>query len=134
MKHPNLEILHEVFSQYPDVKAVYLFGSAASGLERGDSDLDLAILPRRGGLREKKLDILEDLAGRGFCDVDLVFLDTEDIVLKYEAVRMNRVIYQAPDFDRGAAYSKIVRQYLDFCPYLRVQRAAYKERILHGEG
>ncbi|RLC86631.1 MAG: nucleotidyltransferase domain-containing protein [Chloroflexi bacterium] len=131
---PDLSHLAEVFRRYPDVLAVYLFGSQATGRLRRESDLDLAILPRTASLRERRLDILADLARYGFSNVDLVFLDTDDIVLKYEAVKHNRVVYQTEDFDRGSTYSKIVRQYLDFLPYLEVQRAAYKRRILSGQG
>jgi len=133
MKIPDLGLLPEVFRRYPDVQAVYLFGSFATGNVHQESDLDLAVVPRRGAVRDRRLDILADLARHGFCNVDLVFLDTDDIVLKYEAVRQNRLVYQAEDFDRGATYSKIVRQYLDFLPYLKVQREAYKRRILHGQ-
>jgi len=129
---PDLKILPQIFRQYPDIQAVYLFGSTASGKVHRESDLDLAIVPRRGTVHERRLDLLADLARHGFCDVDLVFLDTDDIVLKYEAVRQNRVIYQTEDFDRGGTYSLIVRQYLDFLPYLEVQRRAYKRRILDG--
>ena len=131
---PDLSHLAEVFRRYPDVLAVYLFGSQATGRLRRESDLDLAILPRTASLRERRLDILADLARYGFSNVDLVFLDTDDIVLKYEAVKHNRVVYQTEDFDRGSTYSKIVRQYLDFLPYLEVQRAAYKRWILSGQG
>ncbi len=70
----------------------------------------------------------------GFCRVDLVFLDTDDIVLKYEAIRLNRTVYQTADFDRGEMYSRVVRQYLDFLPYLRVQRQEYKRRIADDSG
>jgi hypothetical protein len=73
------------------------------------------------------------LARAGFCDVDLVFLDVRDVVLRHEAVRLNCVIYQADDFDRGEMYSRVVREYLDFLPYLKVQREAYKRRILSGQ-
>ncbi len=125
-----LQRLAEVFSHYPEIQAVYLFGSVAGGTTHAESDLDLAIVPRHPNLRRKKLDILTDLARAGFDNVDLVFLDTDDIVLKYEAVRQNRLVYQTEDFDPGTMYSKIVRQYLDFLPYLEVQRAAYKRRIL----
>ena len=48
-----------------------------------------------------------------------MFLGGDDIVLQYEAVRQNILVYQTPGFDRGATYSKIVRQYLDFYPYQR---------------
>jgi predicted nucleotidyltransferase len=123
-----LDKLADVFRAYPDILAVYLFGSQASGKTHPESDLDLAIVPRTKEIRSRKLDILTDLARAGFCDVDLVFLDVEDIVLRYEAVRMNKVIYQADDFERGTYYSKIVREYLDFLPYLKVQRDAYVAR------
>jgi len=126
----DLSKLAEVFQRYPDIHAVYLFGSYAAGRVRPDSDIDLAIWPRRREIRERRLDILADLAARGFCNVDLVFLDTDDVVLKHQAVRLNKVIYHALDFDRGSAYSRVVREYLDFQPFLAVQRQAYKRRVL----
>lgn len=122
-----------VFSKYPHIQAVYLFGSWAEGRARPDSDVDLAILPRRGEARPDKLEILADLAERGFCDVDLVFLDTPDVTLKHQAVRLNNVIYAAPDFERGETYSRVIREYLDFKPYLDVQREAYKRRLLNAQ-
>ncbi len=132
-RSPDLELLSNVFRRYPDLQAVYLFGSAVAGDLHGESDLDLAIVSKRDSLREERLDILTDLARSGFCDVDLVFMDNTDIVIKYEAIRQNRLVYCTEDFDRGAVYSKIVRQYLDFYPYLKAQRKAYKRRILLGQ-
>ena len=129
----DVQILNRIFKRYSDIQAVYLFGSSASGHTHTASDLDLAIVPRNRQIRAAKLDILADLVRAGFCDVDLVFLDTDDIVMKYEAVRQNQLVYQAEDFDRGAYYSQVVRKYLDFLPYLEVQRKAYKRRILVGQ-
>lgn len=51
-----------------------------------------------------KLDILAELAQAGFCNVDLAPLDTDDIVLKHEAVRQNRLVYQTDDFDRRHSF------------------------------
>ncbi len=133
MKHPDLKLLVNVFKKYPEIQAVYLFGSAGSGRMHKESDIDLMVIPGTSSLREQKLSMLVDLAKYGFCDVDLVFLDPNDIVLQYESVRQNRVVYKAPRFDRGATYSGIVRKYLDFYPYLTVQRKAYKKRILNGK-
>ena len=130
---PDLQQLSQVFEAYPGIQAVYLFGSRAAGTARATSDLDLAVVPRYPTVRNQRLNILADLAQRGFCNVDLVFMDTDDITLKYEAVRQNNIIYQTEDFDRGTLYSKIIRQYLDFLPYLNVQREAYKRRILDGQ-
>jgi predicted nucleotidyltransferase len=129
--HPELDRLEKVFRKYPDIQAVYLFGSAASGKTHAESDLDLAILPEQPSLRGQKLDILADLAREGFSDVDLVFLDTKDVVIKFESVRQNRLLYCAKDFDANAFFSLVVRQYFDFAPYLKIQREAYKRRVLH---
>jgi hypothetical protein len=96
----------------------------------------ISILPSSPGMNAwppQKIDILARLAQEGFCNVDLVLLPRDDIVLQYEAVRMNRIVYRRPEFDSAAFYSLVIRRYLDFLPYLRVQRQAYKERILHGQ-
>ncbi|MCP4372096.1 MAG: nucleotidyltransferase domain-containing protein [Deltaproteobacteria bacterium] len=128
----EIHLLQGIFKQYPGIAAVYLFGSATSSHTHAESDLDLAIVPRTPFLPELKIEILAELVRHGFENVDLVFLNTDDIVRKYEAVRQNQIVYQTDDFDRGHYYSLIVRQYLDFMPYLQVQREAYKRRILDG--
>jgi predicted nucleotidyltransferase len=132
MRHPPLGLLKTVFENYPEIQAVYLFGSSASGRANAESDLDLAVLADDTSLRGRKLDILTELAGKGFCNVDLVFLPADDIVLQHEVVRLNRIVYQRPDFDGPSVFSLFVRRYLDFLPYLKVQREAYKRRVLNG--
>ena len=90
------------------------------------------MVPRSDTLRRQKLDILADLIRAGFDNVDLLILDTADLVLNYEAVRYNRIVYQTNDFEPTIFYSNAVRKYLDFLPFLKVQRQAYKQRILNG--
>ena len=133
LKESEKKLLNNVFEKYSAVQAVYLFGSVASENVHQESDIDLAIIPGTKKLREQKLAILTDLAREGFSNVDLVFIGKEDVVLQYEAIRQNIVIYETPSFDRGSTYSKIVRQYLDLYPYLEVQRQAYKQRIIGGK-
>lgn len=124
--------LPPIFSRFPDILAVYLFGSYLSGKTHVESDLDLAVVPHCSALRHQRLEILTELARHGFTHVDLVFLDTNDIVLKFEAVRANRLVYATAEFDRSSYFSKIIRQYFDFEPYLKQQREATKRRILGG--
>ncbi len=125
-----LRSLGKVFKRYPEIQAVYVFGSVGAGKADKSSDLDLAVISAQPSLRKKKLEILASLARAGYCNVDLVFVDEDDLVLAYEAIRQNKLIYASAGFDRGATYSRIVRKYLDFLPYLRVQREAYKRRII----
>ena len=120
--------LASVFARYDGIKAVYLFGSAAKNKMHLESDLDLAIVADDPELKKRKLEILTDLVKSGYENVDLVFLDYSDIVLMYEAVKYNKVIYARDDFDSNMFISKIVRQYLDFLPFLNVQIEAYKRR------
>ena len=124
--------LRKVFQGYPEILAVYLFGSHATGRLHLESDLDLALVPANPTAHARKLDIQTDLARSGFCEVSLVFLDTADTVLRFEAVRHNRLLYAAGNFDRGGFYSKVVREYLDFDPSLQLQREACKMRTLLG--
>ncbi len=127
----DLHRLPALFRNYPDIQAVYLFGSVAAGNPRHGSDLDLAIVPVASGLQSRKIDILTELAHQGFAAVDLVVLENTNSVLAYEAVRQNHLVYQVPHFDRGSLYSSIVRQYFDVLPALQVQRSAYKRRMLN---
>lgn len=127
--------LREVFARYPEIWAVYLFGSVAEGRSGPLSDLDLGVVICPGSNPPDQLDLLADLVRAGFERVDVVFLDPveiRDIVLWFEVVRHNRVIYATDAFDRGELFSRIVRLYWDFLPLLEVQRRAYKERLLHG--
>jgi predicted nucleotidyltransferase len=127
-KRVDRRALEEVFREYPDVSAVYLFGSIATGTDNPTSDLDLAVIPKNERLRMQKLDLLADLANAGFDEVDLVILDQDDFFLSYSAISPNVLIYAEQSFDRGVAYSNAVRRYLDMEPYLRKQRQEYKRK------
>ena len=130
-KNPaNLSILPEIFSQFPKIQAVYLFGSTASGDMHAESDLDLGI-KGEAGIKNQQLDILTALARHGFCHVDLVFLNTNDIFMKYEVVRHHHLLYKRENFDATSFYSLTMRQYEGFYPYLKIQREAFKRRLLN---
>lgn len=127
---PDLNLLTEVFKKRRDIQAVYLFGSVAAGKANARSDIDLGVVPRDPSAREKKLDLLAEITALGFNRIDLVFLDACDIVSRFEAVRQNKLLYCAEDFDAASYFSLTLRQYFDFLPYLNAQREAYKRRIL----
>ena len=132
MNNPDIKHLPNIFKKFPYIQAVFLFGSLASGKTNQNSDIDLAILLKDLKYRSKKLEILAALAQNGFCHVDVVFFEGKDIVLEYEAVYHNRLIYAENDFDKGSFYSNTIRKFWDFYPYLKIQREAYKKRILNG--
>ncbi len=131
---PQLKALLEtVLCSFPEVEAAFLFGSVAEGRARADSDIDLALVPGKSGLKPRKLEILAAMAEAGLDNIDMVILDTQDPVLRYEAIRQNCLVYARDDFDRGDYYSRGMREYFDFEPVLAVQREAYKRRLESGQ-
>lgn len=135
MQNMNLQnlktIIAKVLAGFSDVQAAYLFGSWAKGKAGRDSDIDLALVTRRP-LGSEKIDILAALTAEGIDNVDLISLDTDDVVLRFEAVSPNRLIYARADFDHGSYYSRVIREYFDFQPYLDRQRDAMKRRLAGG--
>jgi predicted nucleotidyltransferase len=127
--YPAERRIAEVLRRFEGVRAVYLFGSKARGRARPDSDWDLAVVPRDAAVTGQRLAMLTALAQAGFDAVDLVFLDGRDVVLGFQAVRHNRLLYGAPDFDHPGYFSRVLREYFDLVPLLRVRHRAYRKRV-----
>lgn len=132
MKPEQIKKMAAIFSRFPEIELVYLFGSHAQGVARRDSDLDLAVSAQSGDYAGLKLNLLEQLSIAGFERVDISFFQQATPVLRFQMVRYNRLVYCRPDVSSAALYSRCINEYFDLEPTLRVQRAAYKERILHG--
>ena len=122
--------IDQVFPDFPNVVAIYLFGSVARGTPRADSDLDLALVTTEPLSPKQKLDMYAALTKYGLDRIDLVVLDGTDIVVRFEAVTANRLLYAREGFDHGSFFSRAIREYLDFEPTLVTQRAALKQRLL----
>lgn len=101
------------------VELAVLFGSAAKGKLRPDSDIDIGILPSSAGAIgfEDELALgaeLERILGR---EVDLVRLDTASTVLRFEASQGRRLYESRP----GAFADFVARalvEYEDLRPIL----------------
>ncbi len=128
----ELEKLQRVFSGYPEVAGVYLFGSTASDSKKTAGDIDLGIVDSDPSIRERKVDLYADLIEKGFENVDIVFFHAADLVLQFEIIHHNKLIYRTDDFNHGELFSITIRKYFDFEPYLKRQRQKKKERLLNG--
>jgi predicted nucleotidyltransferase len=100
--------------------AVYAFGSRTSGEARPDSDLDLAVLlpPARRLPVTEKLAVVDRLLEVAGVEVDLVVLNEARLPLRFEIIRHGRVIWESSRDARTDAEDVIVRDYLDFRPFL----------------
>jgi hypothetical protein len=117
-----------VFLKFPEIQAVYLFGSVATGRENPESDVDFGFM----AVRNIKDELSTELIKIGFGNFSLVYIPEATPVLQFEIVKLNRLIYARNDFDRGSFFSKIVRYYMDIDYYYAIQRDFYKERFLSG--
>jgi predicted nucleotidyltransferase len=116
---PALEVLRR---ELPGLAATYLFGSAADGLERADSDIDLAVYAGRAIDRRKLLDVQEMLAKLLLREVDLVDLATASTILQVQVIGEGRVV-DAPDADRAAFFEvRVMRDY----QVLKARRAEHE--------
>lgn len=121
---PALEILRR---EIPDLLAVYLFGSAADGALRPDSDIDLAFLARKPQSRQAVVECQEVLAKVLARDVDLVDLASAPTVLQLQAIDEGRLV-DAPDANAAALFEvRVLRDYQD----LKAHRAGIEADIVH---
>ena len=110
-----LAMLRDRLEREPAVEAAYLLGSAVAGRLRDDSDLDIALLPRRGSSvpPEQRLTLaadLEDLVGR---IVDLGILSTSNLVYAKEPVANGRVIFERAPAVRARFVGLVFSMYAD---------------------
>jgi predicted nucleotidyltransferase len=100
------------------VEVAILFGSAASGKLRPDSDIDIGILSGRDIGFDGELALGADLERVFGREVDLVRLDAASTLLRFEASR-GRCLYEA----RAGAFADFVArallEYEDLRPILR---------------
>ena len=109
-------------SRYPEIAATYLFGSAARGELRAESDVDLGLVLRdRRTVARDCYRMLGDLANRlegavGGRALDLVVLDAQGPIFRHRVVSSGRMIYEA-DLDRRIDFeSETYSLYFDFLP------------------
>ena len=132
MNFPDTDRLAQLFSEHPEIELVYLFGSHAKGCARPDSDLDLGVSAVTDNYATLKLALLEELAAARFENVDLSFMQQATPLLRFQMVRHNTLIYCRADVSAGTIFSRCLNEYFDLEPTLRVQREAYKKRVLKG--
>ncbi|NMB12753.1 MAG: nucleotidyltransferase domain-containing protein [Firmicutes bacterium] len=104
------------------VNSVYLFGSRVDGTASTDSDYDLGILLRH--FDQEKHDTLfaceleTDLRQAARAPIDVVLLQRAPVILKYTIIAEGQIIYCVNSDYRTDFEDIVVRDYLDFRPFL----------------
>ena len=105
----------EVLSRYPQIRLAILFGSAATGKDTAESDLDLAVLTDKPMDSDLKIRIIGDLASRFGRPIDLIDLRTVGEPLLGEVLKGRRILGD------DTTYANLITRHLldaaDFLPY-----------------
>jgi len=124
--------LRDYFACRSDVVAAIVFGSAARGDTRPDSDIDVAVLFTREAAERgiNRSELIADIMGvlkRN--DVDVVILNRASPLLLHRVVRDGHVVYAA---NQGALAEFIIRsiqQYEDTKPLRKLQKQRLQQRL-----
>lgn len=119
--------LRSTIAGFPGVLLAYLFGSAAQGLQRRSSDLDVAVL----FASRPTLDQIGELTGAlelvGHRRVDLVDLATAPPLLLREVIVTGRLLWARSEDDRIAFETRSLARYVDTARLRRVQHVHLHE-------
>lgn len=100
------------------VLVVWLFGSAARGEQRPDSDTDLAVLVESSVLPGERLDLrlrlIEQLQREGVPRPDVVLVDEAPLRLRARVASEGRVLFSCDETTRVAWTSWVFREHADF--------------------
>lgn len=107
-----------VLARHPDIRLAVLFGSLATGEERPESDLDLAIDAGKPLGVEARITLIDELAEATGRPVDLVDLSSIG-----EPLLGQVVVHGKRLMGDDVAYAGLIRRHLfeeaDFMPYYR---------------
>lgn len=122
------------FSAFPEVVAVYLFGSAARGTRGKRSDVDIAVLTReRGTSRRGSRSLVEYV--QAACDilgtdrVDVVLIDRAPVALRHEVFREGKPLLVRDPEALTRFRLESSREYLDTIPLRRTFEEAFFRRV-----
>lgn len=124
------EIVDVILHHYPQIQAVYLFGSYGTEHEKPDSDVDLALLlPHPHNAKQGPLlrsDCWSQLTTITRRPVDLIDLRTADTVFQNEIVRTGRILL-VKDENARLEFEMLT---LSLYQKLQEERSGIIERIL----
>lgn len=108
--------LREVLIHFPKIVLAVLFGSVASGRQRADSDLDIAVSAKHALAAHEKMALMGAFAERIGRPVDLIDLNGVSEPLLGQIVRHGRRVLGS-DTLYGELISRHLFEQADFMPY-----------------
>ena len=108
----------DYFSQRPEMRSLFIFGTFDTPFEREDSDIDIAVLVNpaitKEALESLKNEYYATSTGFSLKCIDIVILNSAPVPLKHRILKTGRLI-----IDRDPEYSKhftasAIQEYFDY--------------------
>lgn len=117
----SIKRIVDYFKGRGEVNAVYMFGSAVSGRQNIESDIDIAVLIDEAKLKKKSYDALRnryysDSPSLSLRPLDIVILNTAPPFLKHRIIKTGKVIFDRNKKRRVRFTADAVLEYLDYKP------------------
>lgn len=131
----QLQVLKDFFGAYPEVAAVYLFGSYGTEHEHPGSDMDFGVLFHGETKLQYELQIEADLSpllksGR----IDLVNLNCAPVALQFRVLSKGLLIYEGDYILNSNFIEHVLREYRDYsfhyARFAEESRKALREEYL----
>ena len=128
----SIAVLTDALQADERVSAAILFGSAAKGMTRPSSDLDVALLARSAEdaatLRAGELDLTGRLSAAAGREVQLVLLDGVEPVLGRQVFLAGRKLFDRDPNRTARALERILIEYFDGEYHRRMRAEALEHR------
>jgi predicted nucleotidyltransferase len=126
-----IEGLKAALNAGPPLRFAMLFGSAAKGTMRPDSDVDIAIFPIDPDLAlGVELTLQADLNRVCGRDVDLVRLDQASTIVRWQVIRNGRLLIEPVPFSAARFTAVAAADYLDFAPAFSRAAETFRRRLV----
>ena len=112
-KNQIFEKLLEFCRGEKSIVALYMFGSAATGRENRNSDLDLAVMVREDINEERRIAWETSLSNLLRSNVDLVIFNRSLPFLQHQILKYGRLIYEGDSSERVRQEVLSRTEYLD---------------------
>ena len=126
----DLNPIIPLFKNDPDIMALYVLGSAATGSMRPDSDIDLAILyePGHEHTALRRAEIAADATCALGRDVDCGEVSSRNLVYAREAILKGRRLFARDAFRADSMETNLLGMYTRFNEDRREVLDAYRTR------